>query len=473
MSDVKFLSVEAAAEALEFSPQYVRKLLREEKLEGDRVGKTWVIAKEIVENFDRSTHLKTNSDFDRVSTVTRKKDKPVVLSFFSGAMGLDIGLEKAGFQTLLACEIDKAGRKTIIRNNPNIGLIGDIRNYTSQDVLRHAGLEHGAEVDVIAGGPPCQAFSTAGKRNGFQDERGNVFLKYLEIIEEIKPRYAVIENVRGLLSTKLIIDIEDEITREFTEELKDTPGSALYYIKLRLEAAGYAVSFNLYNSANFGSPQIRERVVLICSREGSALPHLSPTHSENGEHGLKKWNTFKKAVKGISDECDYIPFPEKRLKYYRMLTAGQNWRNLPAEIQPEAMGKSFYLGGGKTGFYRRIAWDRPAPTLVTHPAMPATDLGHPEENRPLSIQEYKRVQEFPDSWVIEGSILDKYRQIGNAVPVSLGKAVGDCLMNALKDRKTNNIQDFKFSRYTNTSDSAWTREFVRTQQRFVQQELKF
>src|SRR5690606_6715 len=128
-----------------------------------------------------------------------------------------------------------------------------------------------------------------GKRNGFQDERGNVFLKYLEIIEEIKPRYAVIENVRGLLSTKLIIDIDDNITKDFTEELKDTAGSALYYIKLRLEAAGYAVSFNLYNSANFGSPQIRERVVLICSREGSALPHLSPTHSENGEHGLKKW----------------------------------------------------------------------------------------------------------------------------------------------------------------------------------------
>ncbi|RKF31931.1 DNA (cytosine-5-)-methyltransferase [Sphingobacterium siyangense] len=473
MNDVKFLSVEAAAEALEFSPQYVRKLLREEKLTGDRVGKTWVISKEVIDNFDRTTHLKANSDFDRVSTVGRKKDKPIVLSFFSGAMGLDIGLEKAGFQTLLACEIDKAGRKTIIRNNPNIGLIGDIRNYTSQDILRHAGLEPGAEVDVIAGGPPCQAFSTAGKRNGFQDERGNVFLKYLEIIEEIKPRYAVIENVRGLLSTKLIIDIEDDITKDFNQELKDTAGSALYYIKLRLEAAGYAVSFNLYNSANFGSPQIRERVVLICSRDGSALPHLSPTHSENGEHGLKKWNTFKKAIKGISEECDYIPFPEKRLKYYRMLTAGQNWRNLPVEVQPEAMGKSFYLGGGKTGFYRRIAWDRPAPTLVTHPAMPATDLGHPEENRPLSIQEYKRVQEFPDNWVIEGSILDKYRQIGNAVPVSLGKAVGDCLMNALKDRKTNNIQDFKFSRYTNTSDSAWTREFVRTQQRFVQQELKF
>lgn len=473
MENKTILSVEETASLLDFSPQYIRKLLREEKIEGSRVGKTWVISKETVDSFDRTMHLKVNSDFDRVSTISRKRDKPIVLSFFSGAMGLDLGLDKAGFQTLLACDIDKASRKTIIKNNPNIGLIGDIRNYSSKDILKHAGLELGAEIDVIAGGPPCQAFSTAGKRNGFQDERGNVFLKYLEIIEEIKPRYVVIENVRGLLSTKFIIDIDDKITRDFTPQIKETAGSALYYIKLRLEAAGYAVSFNLYNSANFGSPQIRERVVLLCSRDGQALPHLSPTHSENGEFGLKKWNTFKKAISGISDECDFISFPEKRLKYYRLLTAGQNWRNLPKELQPEAMGKSYYLGGGKTGFYRRISWDRPAPTLVTHPAMPATDLAHPVENRPLSVQEYKRVQEFPDSWEIEGSLLDKYKQIGNAVPVSLGKAVGDCLMNALKSKQVKKFEDFKFSRYTNTSDSSWTKEFLRMQQRSIQQELKF
>lgn len=96
-----------------------------------------------------------------------------------------------------------------------------------------------------------------------------------------------------------------------------------------------------------------------------------------------------------------------------MLKPGENWRNLPKELQPEAMGNSYHLGGGKTGFYRRLDWDSPSPTVVTHPAMPATELAHPTENRPLSIQEYKRIQEFPDDWVIEGSLLDKYKQIGN------------------------------------------------------------
>ena len=154
-----------------------------------------------------------------------------------------------------------------------------------------------------------------------------------------------------------------------------------------------------------------------------------------------------------------------------MLKPGQNWRNLPIELQPEALGKSYYLGGGKTGFFRRLAWDRPAPTLVTHPAMPATDLAHPEEDRPLSVQEYKRVQEFPDNWIIEGSILDRYKQIGNAVPISLGKAVGVCLRNALNNQQITQIDDFKYSRYTKTSDILWTREYHRLHAKNAQQIL--
>ena len=131
--------------------------------------------------------------------------------------------------------------------------------------------------------------------------------------------------------------------------------------------------------------------------------------------------TFRDAVAGLDPaRCDHIDFSEKRLKYIKMLKPGENWRNLPKELQPEAMGNSYHLGGGKTGFYRRLDWDSPSPTVVTHPAMPATELAHPTENRPLSIQEYKRIQEFPDDWVIEGSLLDKYKQIGNAVPVGLG-----------------------------------------------------
>ncbi|SEO15409.1 DNA (cytosine-5)-methyltransferase 1 [bacterium A37T11] len=461
MNEENFYSVEEAAGELGFSPQYVRKLLREEKLAGLRVGKTWVIPYENIEGFDKETHFLDNAEIDRKSRVKIKKDVPKVLSFFSGAMGLDLGLEKAGFQTLLACEIDKASRKTIVANKPDLGVIGDIRNYSAQDVLAFAGLSKRDTVELMAGGPPCQAFSTAGKRKGFEDERGNVFLKYLALIGEIRPKYVVIENVRGLLSTKFSLEVDDDISKDFTPEFRETPGSALFYIKRRLEQYGYAVTFNLYNSANFGSPQIRERVVLMCSLDGKKLPYLNPTHSEIGDHGLKKWNTFKKAVSGMGDGCDFVKFPEKRLKYYRLLKEGQNWKNLSEDLQKEALGKSYFLGGGKTGFFRRIAWDRPAPTLVTHPAMPATDLAHPVHDRPLSVQEYKRVQEFPDHWKIMGSVLDQYRQIGNAVPVSLAKAVGDCIMSALKGTVVIPIKNFRYSRYHNTSDGLWMEEINR------------
>lgn len=464
MDNSNFYSVEDTAKELNFSAQYIRKLLRDEKLPGVRVGKTWVIPVETVQNFDKTSHLVHNAEIDRKATLKIKTGVPKVLSFFSGAMGLDLGLEKAGFQTLLACEIDKASRKTITSNNPNIGLIGDVRNYSAKDVLEYAGLKPGDPVELMAGGPPCQAFSTAGNRKGFEDERGNVFLKYLSLIDEIRPQYVVIENVRGILSTKFSLEIDDEISKDFTPDFKDTPGSALFYIKRRLELSGYSVSFNLYNSANFGAPQIRERVVILGTLANQKLPFLIPTHSENGEYGLKKWKTFKKAITNMTIECDHVNFPEKRLKFYRLLKPGQNWKDLSIEDQKEALGKSYYLGGGKTGFFRRIAWDRPAPTVVTHPAMPATDLAHPVEDRPLSVQEYKRIQEFPDNWQIQGSILDQYRQIGNAVPVSLGKAVGDLVMSALKGDIGQPLQGFKYSRYNNTSDSLWLKEMQRQNQ---------
>ena len=238
------------------------------------------------------------------------------------------------------------------------------------------------------------------------------------------------------------------------------PGGALNEIISKLENAGYAVTFNLYNAANFGTPQKRERVVIICSRDGKKAPYLEPTHSENGNFGLKKWVTFKQAINGLNkDEQEFINFPEKRLKYYRMLNAGENWKSLPIEFQKEAMGKSFYSGGGKTGFLRRLDWNKPSPTLVTHPAMPATDLSHPDENRPLSIAEYKRLQEFPNHWQIEGSILDKYKQIGNAVPVGLGYAIGKHLLKLMNSEEIQNFAGFKYSRYNRTGDIEWRNDF--------------
>ncbi|MDA8491796.1 DNA cytosine methyltransferase, partial [Kluyvera sp. Awk 3] len=191
------LTVGEAAVLLEVSPQKLRALCRGGGIPSARQsGKIWLIDRDDIVELK-----KLLKDEDRMSKI--ETTNPIALSFFSGAMGLDLGLEKAGFKTLLACEIDKSARKTIKMNKPDMALIGDIRDYSSKQILEHAGLTFNDEVDLIMGGPPCQAFSTAGKRLGFEDERGNVFLKYLETIFEIRPKYFIIENVRGLLSAPL------------------------------------------------------------------------------------------------------------------------------------------------------------------------------------------------------------------------------------------------------------------------------
>ena len=390
--------------------------------------------------------------------------QPVALSFFSGAMGMDLGLEKAGFQTLFACEIDKACRKTIRKNRPDIALAGDLRDHSAQEVRQMAGLDEKADIDLVVGGPPCQAFSTAGKRKAFEDDRGNVFLTFIDMIIDLRPKFAVIENVRGLLSAPLKHRPHNQRGEGFDElTVDELPGGALNYIIHKLEGAGYSVSFNLYNAANFGTPQKRERVIILCSRDTGKLPYLGPTHSETGAHGLPKWRTFRGAVADLSpDDHDHLDFPEKRLKYYRLLEEGQNWRSLDIGLQQEAMGASFYSGGGKSGFYRRLKWDAPTPTLVTHPAMPATDLCHPTEDRPLSIQEYKRIQEFPDDWEVLGTVLQRYKQIGNAVPVGLGHAVGRLLMKCLKEEEMESFEGFNYSRYKNTDEVSWRSNFQMT-----------
>jgi len=456
------LSIKEASSKLDLTPQQVRNLCRDGKIQATKVGLIWVITEDALKEYFSSTSAGVAEDqlFYGLGKVKRE-NKPIALSFFSGAMGMDLGLEKAGFQTLFASEIDNACRKTIVKNKPEIALVGDMREFSPEAVRSISGLGEKEDIDLVVGGPPCQAFSTAGKRKAFEDERGNVFLSFIDMVVALAPKYAVIENVRGLLSAALKHrphNLRGEKNEPLTVE--ELPGGALNEITSRLEKAGYAVSFNLYNAANFGTPQKRERVVIICSRDGRKAPYLEPTHAEDGKHGLKKWVTFKQAVKGLNnDDQEFIKFPEKRLKYYRLLNAGENWKSLPIELQKEAMGKSFFSGGGKTGFLRRLAWNKPSPTLVTHPAMPATDLSHPDENRPLSVAEYKRLQEFPNKWEIEGSILDKYKQIGNAVPVGLGYAIGRHILKLMNGEEIHNIEGFKYSRYNRTSDTEWRKEF--------------
>lgn len=379
------------------------------------------------------------------------------LSFFSGAMGLDQGLEAAGWHCLAANEFDPVACATIRRNRPSLPLYDqDVRTLTVPRLREDLGLATSDDLFAVVGGPPCQAFSTAGRRLGLNDERGNVFLHFIDLVGGLQPRYAVIENVRGLLSAPLSHRPHDQRGGDWPPLGPDErPGGALSFIVSGLEAYGYTVTFNLYNTANFGVPQIRERLVLLAARGAREIPDLVPTHSEGGRNGLLPWVTFREAVEGLPDEpCDYVAFPERRLRFYRLLRAGQNWRDLPEDTQEEAMGQAYYSGGGKTGFYRRLAWDKPSPTLVTRPNMPATDLGHPSEDRPLSIQEYARIQTFSDDFRVEGRLLDRYRQLGNAVPVRFGEAIGRHLT-AHDAGLVLPPPSIELSRYRNTDHRSW------------------
>ena len=392
-------------------------------------------------------------------------DSKYVISTFSGAMGLDNGIESAGLSIRLCVEFEHAMAETIRANRPGLPLIeDDIRNYSGDDLRAHAGMSKEDEVFLMCGGPPCQAFSTAGKRKGFDDIRGNVFLKYIELIGQVRPKYFLIENVRGLLSAsyKAPQGTDEKRFGYAVQTPKDEKGTALLYALAKIKELGYSATFTLYDAANYGVPQRRERVIILGSRDGYEIPLIPPTHSENGKNGLLPWVTFEEAVKGLT-ECHAAKIPEKRLKFFRMLKAGQYWKDLPPEVQKEAMGNSFNLGGGKTGFYRRLAWNQPSPTLVTCPTMPATELAHPLEDRALSVEEYARIQMFPDTWKFAGKMADIYKQIGNAVPTGMGFAAArhllwfDSLSPEQKSQLTIIDPNATYSRYMNTNHEYFKR----------------
>ena len=162
----------------------------------------------------------------------------------------------------------------------------------------------------------------------------------------------------------------------------------------------------------------------------------SPSHRDNTV-GLPPWRTLRDALEGLRDDRqEFLDFVPSRRKYFADIPPGGNWRDLPEPFRTEAMGGAMKSWGGRSGFFRRLSWDRPTPTLNSNPDYKATAICHPDETRPLSVREYARVQGFSDEWVFHGSTRDKYRQIGNAVPVELGTALGRVIGAASETRKS-------------------------------------
>jgi DNA (cytosine-5)-methyltransferase 1 len=341
-----------------------------------------------------------------------------VISLFSGAMGLDLGLIDAGLYVAVSQDFEKWCVETI-RANGHVAVEGDIRALIEADpkcnfLLKPAKLKKEA-VFAVVGGPPCQSFSTAGKRKGVEDERGMLYNQFIHVVETIRPRFFVMENVKGLAS--MPSDPTD----------KQSP-PLINHILLKFKELGYHTVHGVLDAVHYGTPQFRERLVIIGSRDNEAIFLPSPTHFHMHQNAEMRWRTLFDAIGDIDDCGPHGKFTPSINEYLTLVPEGGNWRSLPSEKTKTAMGGAFESGGGKVGFYRRLSYSEPSPTLVTSPNQKATLLCHPRETRPLSVREYARIQQFPDTWKFEGKLTDCYRQIGNAVPIPLGRAIGQMLI---------------------------------------------
>ncbi|RUM62913.1 MAG: DNA (cytosine-5-)-methyltransferase [Sulfurospirillum sp.] len=330
------------------------------------------------------------------------------IELFAGAGGLALGLEKAGIEHLFLNEINKYAAATLVRNRPHW-------NVLACDIAEIDFTPYRGEVDLITGGFPCQAFSYAGKKRGFEDTRGTLFFEFARALKEAEPKVFLAENVRGLLSHE--------------------KGRTLKTMLRVLDELGYHVyEPQVLKAIHYRVPQKRERLFIVGVRKEyrkeAVFAYPKP---------FDRVYTLKDVLKkGALYDSDVPPspgqkYPPKKREILEMVPPGGYWRDLPPEKQ-----KSFYLGGGKTGIARRISWDEPCLTLTCSPAQKQTERCHPDETRPFQVREYARIQTFPDNWEFEGSVTEQYKQIGNAVPVNLAYEMGKSLVKLLEsiDRVT-------------------------------------
>jgi len=351
-----------------------------------------------------------------------------VISLFSGAMGLDIGLEKAGFKVVFANDVDETMVNTIKQNFRELPTFcKDVRDLTADEVLSVTGLKKG-EPFLVSGGPPCQPYSTAGLRLSIKDPRGSLFMDYVRLIAGLQPRFFIMENVVGLTNARIKhVPWEERNRKDLLPE--EEKGSAFKVVLKEFEKLGYEIVWGVLNAVDYGVPQFRERLFILGSRDHEGLFLPKPTHFQIHQEKQYRWRTLGDAIKHLEDEPgECATFTEHRLEYLRLVPPGGNWRDLPQELLPKAMGGAYKSDGGKTGFYRRLSYDEPSPTLVTSPIHKSTCLCHPKYDRPLSVREYLAIQQFPDDYVLSGSLAEKYKQIGNAVPVGLAEAVGKSIL---------------------------------------------
>ena len=380
------VTVHLAAEQLKVSPDTIRRWHKKgliKAIKGSRGER--LFSKEEISRVNK----KSSASDKPWKVLKAPKSKLTSIELFCGAGGLALGMHNAGINSRLLVDFDKDSIKTLQQNRPEWKSV-------CASVLDIDLDEYENQIDIMAGGFPCQAFSFAGKSLGFADTRGTLFYEYARLIDQVKPRLVIGENVKGLLN-------HDE-------------GRTLSVIISELKSLGYRVAYKVMRAQFLDVPQKRERLIIFGIRSDIASEIFFPVEKDYTI-------TMRAALKNVPKSPGQV-YSETKRKIMDLIPEGGYWRDLPDVLQREYMGGSYHLGGGKTGMARRLAWAEPSLTLTCNPAQKQTERCHPKETRPLTVREYARIQTFPDDWDFAGSVSSQYKQIGNAVPVNLGYHVG-------------------------------------------------
>lgn len=328
------------------------------------------------------------------------------IELFAGAGGLALGIEQAGFDAIGLIEFDKNASETLKKNRPNWNVINDdVANISCLDLEEYFDIKRG-ELDLLSGGAPCQAFSYAGKRLGLEDARGTLFYHYALFLEKLQPRMFLFENVRGLL----------------THDHGKTYATMLEIF----EQAGYTIDKQVMNAWDHGAPQKRERLITIGLRNDLV---------DKVSYKFPEPQKYKPLLRDVLLDCPEGPgvqYGEKKKKIFELVPPGGYWRDIDPEIAKEYMKSCWNMEGGRTGILRRMSLDEPSLTILTSPSQKQTERCHPIEARPFTVRENARCQTFPDDWEFCGNVSAQYKQVGNAVPVSLAYDIANEIKNTLE-----------------------------------------
>ncbi len=325
-----------------------------------------------------------------------------IVDLFAGVGGLSMGFDDNGFVTVLANDFDEDAANTFKLNHPHVKFIdGDVAKIDEKLIKETIGDE---SIDVLMGGIPCQSFSMAGKRirkgiDHSDDPRHFLYKEYFRLLDIMDPKIAIIENVKGILSSH-----DGEIMREIIISFKNR---------------GYEADYKLLDASDYGVPQARQRVVIIANKIGQK--NIFPEKHD-------KKIPVGKVLDGVPDDAknhEKRYLTGKTLERVKLIKPGQNWTHLPTQLQTKSI---------HSGAYGRIDPSKPSKTLTTRFDTPSVGyVTHPKENRTLTVREGARIQTFPDTFIFTGARMQQYKQVGNAVPVKLGYAISTGVKKMLDD----------------------------------------